>query len=70
MAIDSREKRQAVAVIGLVWLGVNVTPNASPDAEWRQEVGWSYPGIAASGGGAISWFSGLTSQMRLTGVGA
>ena len=45
MAIDTRERRQAVA--SLTYLGPNVTPNATPDQEWRQEVGWGYPGILA-----------------------
>ena len=47
MAIDTREKRQSVVGIGFYFSGPSVTPNASPDAEWRQEVGWGYPGIAA-----------------------
>ena len=46
MAIDSREKRQAISgILGVLIAGV--TPNASPDQEWRQEAGWSYPGILA-----------------------
>ncbi len=45
MAIDSAEKRKAVAGIpGLPFLGV--TPNSAKDVEWRQEVAWGYPGIA------------------------
>lgn len=46
MAIDTREKRQAASVIGTVF-PVGVTPNVSPDQEWRQEAAWSYPGILA-----------------------
>lgn len=46
MAIDSREKRQAVASIHLTgWSPPSPTPNASKDKEWRQEAGWGYPGI-------------------------
>jgi hypothetical protein len=47
MAIDTAEKRRAVAGIGIVIFGPGVTPNATPDQEWRQEVGWGYPGILA-----------------------
>lgn len=47
MAIDSAEKRRAVAGIAAHPMGPAVTPNASKDAEWRQQVAWSYSGIAA-----------------------
>lgn len=47
MAIDTAEKRKAVAAIALAYLYPSVTPNASPDAEWRQQVAHSYSGIAA-----------------------
>ncbi len=46
MAIDDREKRQAVSSLKRRRTAT-VTPNASKDQEWRQEVGWGYPGIAA-----------------------
>lgn len=46
MAIDTREKRQAMLVMGNTTLPQPVTPNASADAEWRTEVAWLYPGIA------------------------
>lgn len=46
MSIDSREKRQSI--VGINYLsGPSPTPNASPDQEWRQEVGYGYPGILA-----------------------
>lgn len=53
MAIDTREKRASLVGI-LPFLSVGVTPNASKDQEWRQEAGWGYPGIAATGGGGAS----------------
>ena len=28
---------------------MNITPTAAKDVQWRQEVGWGYPGIAPSG---------------------
>ena len=28
-------------------MSVGVTPNSGKDQEWRQEVGWGYPGILA-----------------------
>jgi len=46
MAIDTAEKRRAVAQVGFYWGGPGVTPNASKDVEWRQEAGWGYSGIA------------------------
>ena len=49
MAIDTREKRQAAAVISHYFMGPNVTPNATPDVEWRQEAAWGYPGILPTG---------------------
>lgn len=48
MAIDTPEKRRNVAGIPF---GPGVTPNATPDAEWRQQVGSGYSGIAAGEGG-------------------
>lgn len=48
MAIDTAEKRRSVAAIPYGWAGASVTPTLSKDAEWRQEVGWSYAGIAAA----------------------
>jgi hypothetical protein len=48
MAIDTAEKRRAVAAFACVFLAPGVTPNGSPDAEWRQEALWSYPGISAA----------------------
>ncbi len=53
MAIDTREKRQAVAGLTLYAMPSSPTVNAAPDLEWRQEVGWGYPGIAASTGSII-----------------
>jgi hypothetical protein len=47
MAIDTAEKRRSVAGVGFWVFGPAVTPNASKDAEWRQQAGWSYSGIAA-----------------------
>lgn len=49
MAIDTAEKRRSIAGIGGRRSRPGVTPNAAKDAEWRQEVGRSYSGIAASG---------------------
>jgi hypothetical protein len=46
MAIDTRERRQSVRGM-YVRVGLRaVTPNASKDVEWRQEVLGGYPGIA------------------------
>ena len=46
MAIDSAEKRRSAAHVGSR-RGPGVTPNVLKDAEWRQQAGWGYSGIAA-----------------------
>jgi len=46
MAIDTAEKRRNVAGLLTGVLPVAVTPNASKDAEWRQQAGWGYSGIS------------------------
>lgn len=40
MAIDTAEKRRSISFIPNLVPGV--TPNASPDAEWRREAGYGY----------------------------
>jgi hypothetical protein len=52
MAIDNAEKRKAISGVGGPPLIPGVTPNAGQDAEWRQQSGWSYSGIAADSPGA------------------
>ncbi len=47
MAIDTAEKRRSAAHVGSR-RGPGVTPNALKDAEWRQQAGWGYSGIAVS----------------------
>lgn len=53
MAVDTRERRQSVASLGLPWMGANVTP-APIDVEWHQESGYSYPGITPSGSSPVT----------------
>ncbi len=48
MAIDNAEKRRSAATVGQVYMPAGVTPNATPDAEWRQQVGWTYSGNPVS----------------------
>ena len=55
MAIDSREKRASVVGINRL-AGPSVTPNSAKDKEWRQEVGYSYSGIAADAPVPITFF--------------
>ena len=64
MAIDSREKRASVVGINR-FAGPSVTPTAGQDREWRQEVGYGYPGIAAAGAAA----GPPVGSLRLLGVG-
>lgn len=54
--IDSAEKRRAAGGVPFLPLGPGVTPNASKDAEWRAQAGWSYSGFleAAEGGDIAS----------------
>ena len=54
MAIDNAEKRASTVAINFIYGGPSVTPNSGKDAEWRQQVGYSYSGIAASGAIAIA----------------
>lgn len=48
MAIDTAEKRRSISGIPFIPLWPGVTPNASKDGEWRQQVGWGYSGITTS----------------------
>jgi len=50
VAIDSKEKRQAIFSVGRVW-NRNTFPIATPDEQWRLSVGNAYGGNALSGGG-------------------
>jgi len=43
MAIDNQEKRQAVLGVARPWMR-NVFPIATPDEEWRMNVGNTYGG--------------------------
>ena len=53
MAIDTKEKRQAVIGVGRPWMR-NKFPVATPDQEWRMSSGLTYGGNALSPGGGIS----------------
>lgn len=62
MAIDTPEKRKSIS--GINYFNPGVTPNSGQDAEWRQEVGYSYSGIAA-GGATVPYASYLTPTITL-----
>jgi len=49
MAIDSKEKRQAIFGTGRPWMR-NTFPVATPDQQWRMSVGNAYGGNALSAG--------------------
>jgi hypothetical protein len=66
MAIDTRERRQSCCGIQVTLLP-GMTPNASPDVEWRQESGWGYPGIAPVGAAAFKVYWALGSNILLDG---
>lgn len=63
MAIDDAEKRKSAAGIPFIPMGPNVTPNSSQDVQWRQQVAWSYSGIAPISTAAF------TPRLPLLGVG-
>ena len=46
MPIDTAEDRRSVAGVGF-YIFLGVTPELAKDAEWRQQAGYSYSGIAA-----------------------
>ncbi len=46
LGVDTAEKRRSVAGVMLPFAIAGVTANSSQDAEWRQQSGWSYSGIA------------------------
>lgn len=48
MAINSAELRRSASGVPFFPLGPGVTPNSDKDKEWRQQVAWSYSGIAAT----------------------
>lgn len=49
MAIDTAAKRRSAAHGGARrWMGVGVTPDATPDGAWRQMVARIYSGIAVA----------------------
>ena len=48
MAIDTAEKRRSISGIWFHSIP-GVAPNVAKDAEWRQESGRGYSGIAADG---------------------
>ncbi len=51
MAIDDVEKRRSVTgTLGYFTGGPGVTPNASMDGDWREQVGYAYSGIDISSG--------------------
>ena len=57
MAIDSRAKRQSVAVLGMPFQAPGITPDAAEPQAWRQTAAWSYFGIlAASPAGAVLFY--------------
>ena len=64
MAIDSAEKRKSAAGVGFWIFGPGVTPNASKDAEWRQQAGWGYSGIAAGAPVVVTVFGDVAFTSR------
>lgn len=54
MAIDTAEKRKSVAGVSGLYNNPSVTPNASKDSQWRQQVGQSFSGITTGGSGTAT----------------
>ena len=70
MAVDTANKRASclsltVQNLGHVW----PVPDASFDQGDRQQIGFIYRGILAVNPVAVTWFNGLTTNIRLTGAG-
>src|SRR6056300_253376 len=63
MAIDTAEKRRSAASVMYAGSVPGVTPNASKDAEWRQQAAWSYSGIATTVVATLSAPSRLVATM-------
>ncbi len=65
MALDSKEKRQAVFGIARPWMR-NTFPIATPDEQWRMSVGNAY------GGNALSPVAGaaIMNQIQFANLGA
>ncbi len=64
MALDTKEKRAAVAGVGRPWLRGKL-PVATPDEEWRMSSGLTYGGntlVAVSDGRARMIF--ITGEMK------
>ncbi len=71
MAIDSKEKRAAVLGVARPWMR-DLLPIATPDEEWRLNVGHAYGGNALSAGtgrimSSLAGFGGLASQGGIAG---
>ncbi len=73
MAIDSKEKRQSIISVGRVWTR-NTFPVATPDEQWRMDVGGAYGGNALSPSagrimGSIAGQGGLAGKGGIAGTG-
>jgi hypothetical protein len=72
MAIDTAEKRRSLSGIQHT-LMPGLTVNVAKDQEWRQESGWSYSGILATGAAAevrVVMIGSRVLLQRYTVVGA
>lgn len=70
MAIDTRNKRGSVLGIDLSFLHIWPNPDGALNQADRQQIAFKYSGILAGGSVVIAWFNGLTTSIRLTGVGS
>ena len=68
MAINTAERRKSISGIHLN-VCPGVTPNSGKDAEWRQESGFSYSGIAAASPAGGRIMSSLVAGGGLAGPG-
>lgn len=62
MAIDTAEDRKTISGIAGPPMIPGVTPNSGKDAEWRQQVAWSYSGVLVYPGAPLG-------SLSLVGVG-
>lgn len=70
MALDTRNKRASAIGIDSPWLRVWPNPDGAFDQADRQQIAGKYSGILAGTAVVIAWFNGLTTSIRLTGIGS
>jgi hypothetical protein len=69
LAVDTRDKRASLIGLAKPWVRLLQTPTGTIGQGGRQMLEMLYAGIAAAGPTIVTWMNGLTTSVRLTGVG-